>query len=177
MGAPSSWVQRWSHLLAPQTSVLDLACGGGRHLAWFAARGHAVCGVDIDTSAAATAVPQAELLQADIESGPWPLAGRQFGAVVVCNYLWRPLFPQVLECIAPGGLLLYETFAVGQEQLGRPRRPEFLLRPGELLEVCKDLQVVAYESGQTGTPARIVQRIAARRHDGQPAIAATPSLE
>jgi len=157
--------------------VLDLACGGGRHLAWFAARGHPVCGVDIDTSAAAMAVPQAELLQADIESGPWPLAGRRFGAVVVCNYLWRPLFPQVLECIAPGGLLLYETFAVGQEQLGRPRRPEFLLRPGELLEVCKDLQVVAYESGQTGTPARIVQRIAARRYEGQHAITATPSLE
>jgi len=177
MGAPSSWVQRWSYLLAPQTNVLDLACGGGRHLAWFAARGHPVCGVDIDTSAAAMAVPQAELLQADIESGPWPLAGRRFGAVVVCNYLWRPLFPQVLECIAPGGLLLYETFAVGQEQLGRPRRPEFLLRPGELLEVCKDLQVVAYESGQTGTPARIVQRIAARRYEGQHAITATPSLE
>ncbi len=177
MGAPSSWIQRWSHLLGPQASVLDLACGTGRHLAWFAARGHAVCGVDIDTSAAARAVPQAELLQADIESGLWPLAGRQFGAVVVCNYLWRPLFPQVLECVAPGGLLLYETFAVGQEQLGRPRRPEFLLRPGELLEVCKDLHVVAYECGQTGTPARIVQRIAALRYDGQHAIAAAPSLE
>ena len=169
---PSAWVQRWSHLLDAQASVLDVACGGGRHLVWFAARGHPVCGVDIDTAAAADAAPQAELLQADIENAPWPLQGRQFGAVVVCNYLWRPLFPDLLASIAPGGVLLYETFALGQELLGRPRRPEFLLQPGELLHVCTGLQVVAYECGVDDAPARVVQRIVAvRQRTGQPQLA------
>ena len=164
-GAPSAWVQRWSHLLAPGASVLDVACGGGRHLAWFSGRGHMVCGVDIDTSVAAAHVPQAELIQADIENGPWPLAQRQFGAVVVCNYLWRPLFSRVLESLALGGVLVYETFASGQELLGRPRRPEFLLQPAELLRVCKDLHIVAYECGLADDPPRAVQRIVAVRYD------------
>jgi len=161
--APSAWVQRWSHLLAPGASVLDLACGSGRHLAWFSGRGHTVCGVDIDTTSAAANAPQAELIQADIENGPWPLLQRQFGAVVVCNYLWRPLFPRLLESLADGGVLIYETFASGQELLGRPRRPEFLLQPGELLHVCKDLHVVAYECGLADGPPRAVQRIVAVR--------------
>lgn len=166
---PSAWVQRWSHVLDTQASVLDVACGSGRHLAWFAARGHPVCGVDIDTAVAADKVPQAELLQADIENAPWPLHGRQFGAVLVCNYLWRPLFPDLLASIAPGGVLIYETFSKGQELVGRPRRPAFLLHPGELLQVCADLQVVAYECGVADTPARVVQRIVAvRGHTMQP---------
>ncbi len=169
---PSDWVQRWSHVLDAQASVLDVACGSGRHLAWFAARGHPVCGVDIDTAAAAEKVPQAELLQADIENAPWPLQGRQFGAVLVCNYLWRPLFPDLLASIARGGVLIYETFASGQELLGRPRRPEFLLQPGELLKVCADLQVVAYEYGAVDAPARVVQRIVAvRQRTGHPPLA------
>jgi SAM-dependent methyltransferase len=158
-------VQRWSHLLAPGESVLDVACGGGRHLAWFSGRGHTVCGVDIDTSIAAVNAPQAELIQADIENGPWPLAQRQFGGVVVCNYLWRPLFPRLLESLAYGGLLIYETFASGQELLGRPRRPDFLLQPNELLQVCRDLHVVAYECGLADAPTRAVQRIVAVRGD------------
>jgi SAM-dependent methyltransferase len=156
-------VQRWSHLLVPGASVLDVACGGGRHLAWFSGRGYTVCGVDINTSIAAVNAPQAELIQADIESGPWPLPQRQFGAVVVCNYLWRPLYPRLLESLADGGVLIYETFASGQELLGRPRRPEFLLQPGELLHVCKDLHVVAYECGLADGPPRVVQRIVAVR--------------
>jgi len=176
-GAPSAWVQRWSHLLTPDASVLDVACGGGRHLAWFSGRGHMVCGVDIDTSIAAVNAPQAELIQADIENGPWPLQQRQFGGVVVCNYLWRPLFPHLLDGLAQGGVLIYETFASGQELLGRPRRPEFLLQPGELLHVCKDLHVVAYECGLADTPQRAVQRIVAIRADPSDRVTSALSLK
>ncbi|MBX9817707.1 MAG: class I SAM-dependent methyltransferase, partial [Burkholderiaceae bacterium] len=112
-GAASAWVQRWSHLVPPDASVLDVACGAGRHLAWFANRGHAVTGIDRDTALAAQQVPKAALFTADIENGPWPLmhdvSPQQFGAVVVTNYLWRPLFPTLLDSVAPGGWLLYET--------------------------------------------------------------------
>ena len=172
LGAPSAWVQRWSHLLDPHASVLDVACGGGRHLAWFAARGHPVCGVDIDTTAAAENVTQAELIQADIESAPWPLSHRQFGAVVVCNYLWRPLLPQIVAAVAPGGTLIYETFADGQQSIGRPARADFLLQPGELLQVCAGLRVIGFEdgfesgAGHSGGNPRYVQRIAAVRPQG-----------
>ena len=160
--AVSPWIARWSHLLVPGCSVLDVACGSGRHLHWFASRGHPVCGVDRDIAAGTqTLGPQAELVQADIENGPWPLGQRRFGAVVVTNYLWRPLLPTLLHCLAPDGLLLYETFAQGNEQFGRPARPEFLLRSGELLEICAGMRVQAYENGLLATPQRVVQRIAA----------------
>jgi SAM-dependent methyltransferase len=164
----SSWVQRWSHLLLPGATVLDVACGSGRHLAWFARRGHAVTGIDINIQAAAASVSNASLIQADIENGPWPLkkngAPEPFGAVVVTNYLWRPLMPTLLASLAPGGVLLYETFAAGNETVGRPRNPDFLLRPGELLALCNGLHVVAYEHGFLDQPARYVQRIAALRN-------------
>jgi SAM-dependent methyltransferase len=176
-------VVRWSHLAAPGASVLDVACGGGRHLAWFAQRGHPVTGVDRDTAAARARLPGAELITADIEAGPWPLAlaegapaARQFGLVVVTNYLWRPLWPQILDSVAPGGVLIYETFAAGNETVGRPSRPDFLLQSGELLRVCADWQVVAYENGTLAAPARFVQRIAAaRKADVQAFDAPNPS--
>jgi SAM-dependent methyltransferase len=165
LSAPSPWIARWTHLLPPGCSVLDVACGSGRHLQWFAERGHSVVGVDQDIAAARANVAAAELLQADIENNPWPLldAGRprQFGAVVVTNYLWRPLWPLLLQSLAPGGLLLYETFAAGNQTVGRPARPDFLLQPGELLQVCAGLQVVAYEHGFVDSPPRFVQRVAA----------------
>ncbi len=164
--APSEWIVRWSHLLRGGCEVLDVACGGGRHLQWFAQRGHPVLGVDIDTSAAAW-VTQAQLLQADIEGQPWPLSqqgqSRQFGAVVVTNYLWRPLMPILAQSLAPDGVLLYETFALGNASVGRPARPDFLLRPGELLQHFSGLHVVAYECGVLENPKRFVQRIAAVR--------------
>jgi len=160
---PSDWIVRWTHLLTPGCTVLDVACGGGRHLAWLAGRGHAVTGVDRSIEPARQAAPYAELVCADIENGPWPLAGRAFGAVVVTNYLWRPLLPAIVDSVAPGGVLLYETFADGNAQFGRPSRPDFLLRPRELLQVCADLDVVAYEHGYLGDPARVVQRVAALR--------------
>lgn len=167
---PSPWIVRWSHLLEPGASVLDVACGSGRHLAWFAGRGHPVTGVDRDIAQARQNVPAAELIDADIEAGPWPLlaAGknRSFGAVVVTNYLWRPLMNTVLASVAPGGVLLYETFAIGNASVGRPTRPDFLLQPGELLSTCAALEIVAYEQGYLQDPPRFVQRIAAIQPPG-----------
>jgi SAM-dependent methyltransferase len=165
--APSPWVLRWAHLAAPGGTVLDVACGGGRHLAWFHARGHRATGVDRSPEALAGLAPLAregaEIVQADIEEGPWPFAGRRFDAVVVVNYLWRPRLSDILAALAPGGVLIWETFAAGNETVGRPARADFLLRPGELLEVCRGLRVVAYEDGFLDAPARFVQRVAAVR--------------
>ena len=159
----SPWIMRFSHLVAPGGAVLDLACGRGRHMRWFAARGHPVTGVDRDADALSTLAAVGETLQADIENGPWPLAGRQFAAVVVTNYLWRPLFPRILEAVTPGGVLLHETFAQGNETVGKPSRPDFLLAPGELLRAYGELRVVAFEDGFLPDPDRFIQRIAAVR--------------
>lgn len=170
LGSPSAWVRRFTPLLPPGARVLDLACGGGRHLQWLASQGHRMTGVDRDAEALArvqAAVPGAELLLADVENGPWPLAGRQFDAIVVTNYLWRPLFPALLGCLAEGGLYLHETFADGHQHIGRPSRPDFLLQRGELLRACAGLRVLAFEDGYEGPVAggpdtgRCVQRIAA----------------
>lgn len=164
----SDWIVRWSHLLEPDATVLDVACGSGRHLAWFAGRGHRVTGIDQSIESAHQNVPQAELVCADIENGPWPLQGndgqlRRFGAVVVTHYLWRPLLPTLIASVAPGGVLLYETFADGNAQFGRPSRADFLLQPGELLRACAELDLVAFEQGYLTDPPRMVQRIAALR--------------
>lgn len=167
----SAWIQRWSHLVPSGARVLDLACGSGRHVTWFAGRGAHVTGVDRDATALAPLAGQAETLVADIETRPWPLAGRRFDAVVVTNYLWRPLLPTIVASVDAGGVLLYETFAVGNETVGRPSNPAFLLRPGELLEaVYPQLRVIAYEDGFVAAPDRFVQRIAAvRPHPDMPA--------
>lgn len=162
---PSSWVERWAHLLPARARVLDVACGSGRHVRWLAARGHAVTALDRDRAAAEPLSDVAEVVVADIESGPWPLAERAFDLVLVTNYLWRPLWPMLLAAVAPGGLYLHETFAIGNETVGRPARPEFLLQPGELLAACRDLRVLAYEEGFVADPPRFVQRIAAARPD------------
>ncbi|MEJ7931251.1 class I SAM-dependent methyltransferase [Ramlibacter sp. AN1015] len=164
--APSPWVRRWSHLVPGGADVLDVACGGGRHMRWFAQQGHPVLGIDRDPQALELARGAGEALLADIEQGPWPLAGRRFGAVVVTNYLWRPLLPVLVDSVAPGGALIYETFAQGNETVGKPARADFLLRPGELLAACADLRVVAYEDGFLAQPPRFVQRIAAVRAGG-----------
>jgi SAM-dependent methyltransferase len=147
--------------------VLDLACGSGRHSRFLAALGFRVCAVDRDTQAlsALAGVAGIAIRQCDLESGPWPLAGLQFDGVIVTNYLHRPLFPRILDALLPTGLLVYETFAAGNERFGRPANPDFLLRPGELLEVARGrLHVVAYEDLEVTTPkpARI-QRICASR--------------
>lgn len=166
--APSAWVQRWSHLVRPGGTVLDVACGQGRHAWWFCKQKHPLALVDRSQAAIdsiAIAEHACEKVVADIEAGPWPFAGRHFDAVVVTNYLWRPLIPTLLDSLAPGGVLIYETFAHGNETVGKPSRPDFLLRPGELLEVCRGLRVVAFEDGYQDAPQRFVQRIAAVREE------------
>ena len=161
----SPWVQRWSTLVPRGASVLDLACGSGRHVRWFAARGARVTALDRDAQAlAALEGIAAEIVVADIEGGPWPLAGRRFDAVVVTNYLWRALLPTIVASVAEGGALIYETFARGNETVGKPSNPDFLLAPGELLRAAAGLRVVAYEDGfLAGPPERFVQRVAAVR--------------
>ena len=131
---PSAWIVRFAPLVPAGATVLDLACGAGRHARLFLERGHPVSAVDIDVSGLddLRGHPQLEIVQADLENAPWPLPGRRFGAVIVTNYLWRPLFEPVLEAIEAGGLLLYETFARGNEAYGRPTNPEFLLQPGRV---------------------------------------------
>ncbi|MDB5965667.1 MAG: Methyltransferase type 11 [Polaromonas sp.] len=176
-GPASAWVRRWAHLVRPHGTVLDVACGSGRHAAFFHARGHTLVLVDRSAEAmAAIDLPPdtCEKRVADIEAGPWPFSGRQFDAVVVTHYLWRPLMPVLLASLAPGGVLIYETFAHGNAGVGKPSRPDFLLQPGELLQVCAGLRVVAFEDGfESGieagapgsgaAPARFIQRVAAVR--------------
>jgi SAM-dependent methyltransferase len=163
-GAPLPWIVQWAGLVAPGAHVLDLAAGRGRHALFFAERAHRVVALDRDTSRL-PAHPNIEPLAADLENGnPWPLAGRQFGAAVVTNYLHRPLMPALLGAIAPGGVLLYQTFMAGQERFGKPSRPEFLLKDGELLELVRGtFSVTAYEARLISDPMAMVQRIAARR--------------
>jgi SAM-dependent methyltransferase len=165
MTQPSAWIQRWSPLVAPGAKVLDLACGAGRHVRWFADRGAQVTAVDRDAEALAGLAGMARTIQADIEHGTWPLPDECFDAVVVTNYLWRPLVPRILDSIGPDGVLLYETFTHGQAAVGRPARADFLLEPGELLRwaASQSLRVVAFEDGFLDGPARYVQRLAAVR--------------
>ena len=167
---PSPWIMRWAHLAKPNGAVLDVACGYGRHAHFFHRLGHPVTAVDRAREAIESIALDAQFCEkvvADIENDEWPLSGRQFDAVVVTNYLWRPLLPNLLASLAEGGVLMYETFAAGNETVGKPSRPDFLLQPGELLEVCKGLRVVAFEDGfmsnKDGKSQRFVQRIAAVR--------------
>ena len=170
---PSDWVRQWTHLVPAGATLLDVACGSGRHLRWFAARGVVVTGVDRSPEAVAAAQSVGVGLLADLEANAWPLPGRSFDAVLVTNYLHRPLLPAIVGSLAPGGVLIYETFAQGQETVGRPARADFLLAPGELLTACQGLHVVAYEDGWLPAPRR-VQRIVARRApaDGEPTATA-----
>lgn len=169
---PSEWIQRFAHLLPAQAQVLDLACGSGRHAAYLAQRGHQVTGVDRNAQALAQLPSNVTAVAADIENGPWPLAGQQFDAVIVTHYLWRALWPHILGSVRDGGLLIYETFAQGNAAYGKPSRPDFLLAPGELLQVCAGWHIVAYEHGLRSQPERVVQRIAALKPAGHAAPAA-----
>lgn len=166
-GPPSPWILRHAGSVPGGAAVADIACGGGRHGRFFMDRGHPVLFADRDVSGVAdlAGMPGVEILEADFENGPWPLTGRRFGGVVVTNYLWRPILPQLMEIVSPGGVLLYETFAEGNEAYGRPRNPDFLLRPGELLEAVRGtLAVIAYEQRIVHRPKpAVVQRIAACR--------------
>ena len=174
---PSGWVVRFAHLVPVGAAVLDLACGTGRHARYFAARGHRVTAVDRNADALSLLgrLPGVETLLADLETGGrWPLEHRSFGAVIVTNYLHRPLLAHIVDSVAPGGVLLYETFARGNEAFGKPSNPDFLLAPDELLGAVRNkLRVVAYEDGIVETPrAAAIQRLAAVWRD--PAEAPPP---
>ena len=163
---PSAWVARWTAHLAAGSSVLDVACGTGRHSQLLAKRGYKVTAVDRDSVAAQVLAnePNVEFVQADLEASDWPFGNRAFNAIVVTNYLHRPLFAALKRALAPGGLLVYETFAVGNAEFGRPSNPEYLLRPRELLDAFgTDLRVLGFEDGFTEQPRRaMLQRIALR---------------
>ncbi|MGH6690586.1 MAG: class I SAM-dependent methyltransferase [Gammaproteobacteria bacterium] len=162
---PSAWVVRWADRLPPGGRVLDVASGNGRHARFFAGRGHSVEAVDRDPAALSglAGVPGVTTRCADLENGPWPYERESFAGVVVVNYLHRPLFPHLLAALAPAGVLIYETFAAGNERYGRPSNPAFLLKEGELLDVVRGkLRVIAYEDLHVADPKpALIQRICA----------------
>lgn len=163
---PSPWIERFAPLVAPGSRVLDVACGHGRHARLFARLGHRVVAIDRDAAALAAIAGEAgvETRELDLETGAAVFAGERFDAIVVVNYLHRPLFGELLGGLAPDGVLLYETFAHGNEAFGRPRNPDFLLAENELLDrVAGALTVVAFEQGLFDAPGSraVVQRIAA----------------
>jgi SAM-dependent methyltransferase len=163
---PSPWVVRFAPLIAAGGNVLDVACGRGRHARWLEEQGHRVTAIDRDVDALSSS-GASEIIVRDLEdeaadADAWPLSGRVFAAVVVTNYLHRPLFPMLIEALEPGGVLLYETFAIGNARFGKPSNPSFLLESGELLARCAGLQVVAYEDGIVRFPSPAsIQRICA----------------
>ena len=168
--APSPWVVRFAARLAPGARVLDIASGHGRHARHLAARGCVVTAVDVDATCAESLSGTAgvHFQQADLENGPWPFAQQRYDAVVVVHYLHRPLLPRLSAALAPGGLLIYETFARGNEQFGRPRSPDFLLRPRELVDAFGDLRILAFEDGYVAEPQpAMIQRVAAVRVEPQ----------
>jgi len=168
-GAPSAWVTRCAGRIPPGGTVLDLACGTGRHTAFLLERGHPVVAVDRDVSGLAdlAGAPGVEIVRADLEAGgPFPLAGRTFAGMVVTSYLHRPVLPDLVAAVAPGGVLIYETFTRRHAAFGRPRSPAFLLEPGELLHAVRgELTVLAHGDRIEATPTghRAVQHICARR--------------
>ncbi len=166
---PSSWIARHAHLVPKAGAVLDLAAGGGRHTRHFKGLGHAVTALDRDVSGLADLKgdAQIEVIEADLEGGaPWPLGERRFAGIVVTNYLHRPLLPMIAAALLPGGVLLYETFGIGNERFGRPSNPDFLLRAGELLDFAQaeGLVVRAYHCGEVAEPRpAVLQRVVAVR--------------
>lgn len=160
---PSSWVRRFAPLIPAGGEVLDLACGAGRHARLLAGLGYRVEAVDRDENllAGLARISGVTTRQADLEGGGWPYFGRHFEGIVVTNYLWRPLMPSLMASLAEGGVLIYETFMAGNERFGKPSRPEYLLRHGELLDLMhKRFTVIAFEQGEVESPwPAVIQRI------------------
>jgi len=160
---PSVWVKRFLPLIKPGGLVLDLAAGSGRHVRLLRDCGFAVCAIDRDTTAlSAFAGPRCEVRRIDLETDDDEQLGDDYDGIIVTNYLHRPLLPAIARALAPGGVLIYETFAYGNERFGQAHNPDFLLRPGELLEAFATLAVVAFEQGQVSAPRpAVIQRLAA----------------
>jgi SAM-dependent methyltransferase len=176
---PSPWVVRWARLVPPGGEVLDLACGSGRHARFLASLGHRVLAVDRDPEALArlAGVAGVRTALADLEGAPWPFGAGAFDGVVVTNYLHRPLFAPIAASLAPGGVLIYETFMQGNERYGKPSNPAFLLRPNELAEAFGDpLELVAFEQGRVDRPkpAAIQRACAVRGPAGNVTIGGNP---
>jgi SAM-dependent methyltransferase len=173
--APSRWVERFAPLIPGGGTVLDLACGDGRHSRALRRMGYRVVAVDIEVSGLADleADEAVEIIETDLETGHWPFQGRRFAGIVVTNYLHRPHFPLLVQALAPQGVLIFESFGKGNEKLGRPRNPAFLLEPGELLDAfAADLMIVAYEHGVEQQPRPAVrQRLCAVRSKEPVALA------
>ncbi|MBI06025.1 MAG: SAM-dependent methyltransferase [Rhodospirillaceae bacterium] len=165
-GRPSPWITRFASKIASGSKVLDLACGNGRHSRYLLRLGHTVTACDINISALTDIKDEArlEIIACDLENSPWPFGDRHFAAIIITNYLHRPLFPDVVATLAPAGLLLYETFAAGNEAFGRPRNPKYLLKRGELISgILDNLTIIAYEDVTIDTPhPACVQRVCAR---------------
>lgn len=164
----SLWVERFLPNIKLGGNVLDLACGRGRHSLRLHAAGYRVEAVDRDAEALAeisAKAPGIATRATDLEGDSWPYRGRRFDAIVVTNYLFRPLLPHLLDALGEDGVLIYETFMTGNERFGKPSNPEFLLRPGELLDVVRGrLTVVAFEQGEVATPRpAVVQRLCATK--------------
>jgi len=146
---PFKWVVTHAALIAPKGDVLDLACGNGRHTRFALDQGFRVMAIDINLTGVEDLLDRTNLavMETDLEEGFWPLGNAQFDGIIVTNYLHRPLFPHIVGALAPGGVLIYETFMAGNEAYGRPANPDFLLQPNELKDVCKRLDIVAFEQG------------------------------
>ncbi len=165
---PLTWIATRAAKADAGQTVLDLACGGGRHGRAFLNKGCRVTFVDIDTAGVADLSdnPDCDILQADLENAAWPMAGKTFDFVVVTNYLWRPILPEILASVARGGELLYQTFALGHERFGRPRNPDFLLKPGELKTAAEGagFDLIDFFEGEVAEPKpAVIQRLHARK--------------
>ena len=164
IAVPSPWIIQHAGLVEAGGAVLDLACGRGRHTRFFLEHGCRVMAVDLNIEGLADVAehPALALLEVDLENGPWPLGNAEFDAVVITNYLWRPLFPRIRDAVSPDGVLIYETFAEGNERFGKPSNPDFLLKEGELMDWFSDWDVRGYEHGEVEEPRpAVVQRICA----------------
>jgi len=157
----SIWVRRYADRIAPASNVLDLACGNGRHARYLAGLGHRVTVIDIDLSGVRDLATNdgVELIEHDLERSPWPFSDRRFGGIIITNYLYRPLFSLLVDALNNGGVLIYDTFAIGNEYFGHPRNPAFLLNPGELLDAFSaDLRIVAYDHGRVDKPRPAIRQ-------------------
>lgn len=165
--APSPWVARFAAKLTKKGSIIDIACGNGRHTRLLVDQGHQVIAIDRDLAGVQDLanLNAVELLNYDLESGTWPFPPESAAGIIVANYLHRPHFKRLYETLANDGLLIFETFAVGNEHFGRPSNPDFLLKPGELLEVFGgDMDILAYEEVEETLPKpAFKQRICARK--------------